>query len=154
MIIYSISCLFAVMNQVGGYADIPANHWASSSVEKLVSSYHNTRPLVEGRNSNFKGDEPVTRYEFAVIMDKFITDIRKAFVRQPDKKQINASKIKGKQEDGSQRAMIKLAEEGFLPYYSPVFHGPDNTITAAQMAHALSQIARRIGWCFRKQDDG
>lgn len=150
MIIYSISCLFAVMNQVAGYADVPANHWAASSVEKLVAE----NLLPQGRNSNFKGDEPVTRYEFAVIMDRFITDIRKAFVRQPDKKQINASKIKGKQEDGSQSAMIRLAEEGFLPYYSPIFHGPDNTITAEQMSHALSQIARRIGWCFRKQDDG
>ncbi|MCL6624781.1 MAG: hypothetical protein K6T17_09240, partial [Fimbriimonadales bacterium] len=41
-------------------------------------------------------------------------------------------------------AMVRLAREGFLPYYSPIFHGPEDTLTPERLAAALSQVAIRI----------
>lgn len=135
--------------QAGGYSDVPPDHWAAKSVDKLVAM----KMLPAGEGKAFQGDHPVTRYEFAVLMDKFITDIRRAFVRQPTQKQLNLSLIKGRETDGSQAAMVRLAKEGFLPYESPVLRGPKDTITPEMMAIAMAQIAQRIGQLFRAQDD-
>ncbi|HWP30987.1 MAG TPA: S-layer homology domain-containing protein [Fimbriimonadales bacterium] len=142
-------CLAAVSIaiQVAGYSDIPRDHWAAGSVERLT----NMGLFPPGKGKPFQGEKPVTRYEFAVVMDKFVTDIRRSFLRQPIKKKINTQKIRGRKEDGSQTAMIRLAEEGFLPYYSPIFHGPKDAITPDMLSIALSQIAKRIAWCFQSE---
>lgn len=135
--------------QVGGYKDVPTGHWASNSIANLVSM----KMLPVGGGREFQGDKPVTRYEFAVIMDRFIQDIRRAFLRQPEEKTINEAKIKGRTDDGSKVAMVRLAKGGFLPYYSPIFHGPSDTLTPEMLSIAMSQIAQRIAWCFRQKDD-
>jgi hypothetical protein len=75
------------------------------------------------------------------------------FVRQPQAKTINEAKIAGRTEDGSKAAMVRLAKDGFLPYESPVFRGPAETLTPEMMSIALTQIAGRIGWCMRHKDD-
>ncbi len=139
MVIFSVAIAGLIL-QTAGYTDVPKNHWASNSIANLVE----TKMLSPQPGAKFQGDQPVTRYEFAVLMDKFITDIRKTFVRQPEKKTINEKKISGKDTDGSKSAMIRLAKEGFLPYYSPIFMGPSDTISPKMMAVALSQISTRI----------
>ncbi len=126
--------------QAGGYSDIPEDHWAAPAVNRLVQAGY----LPTGQGKPFHGNQPVTRYEFAVVMDRFIQDIRRSFVRQPKPKEINEKKIKGRTSDGSQQAMVRLAREGFLPYYSPIFHGPEDTLTPERLASALSQVAIRI----------
>lgn len=126
--------------QAGGYSDIPKNHWAAPAVDRLVQYGY----LPAGQGKPFHGNQPVTRYEFAVVMDRFIQDIRRSFIRLPKPKVINEKKIKGRADDGSQQAMIRLAREGFLPYYSPIFHGPEDTLAPEMLSAALSQVAIRI----------
>lgn len=145
----AIVAAISIALQAGGYSDVPRDHWAAKSIESLVAM----RVLSPGEGKPFQGDQPVTRYEFAVLMDKFISDIRRAFVRQPVQKQLNVSLIKGREADGSQAAMVRLAKEGFLPYESPILRGPKDTITPEMMAIAMAQIAQRIGQLFRAQDD-
>jgi len=137
----------AITTQTAGYSDIPREHWAAASVNRLTAM----GLFPPGKGKPFQGEKPVTRYEFAVVMDKFITDIRRSFIRQPTKKKIDTKKIRGRKEDGSQTAMIRLAEEGFLPYYSPIFHGPKDTITPEMLSIALSQVAQRLAWCFQRE---
>jgi hypothetical protein len=139
----------AIALQSGGYSDVPKDHWAGSAVENLVSM----KMLPTGEGKAFQGEQPVTRYEFAVVMDKFITDIRRSFMRQPIQKELNAERIKGRTADGSQAAMLRLAKEGFLPYESPILRGPSDTMSPEMMAVAMSQIAQRIGQLFRDKDD-
>ncbi|MCH8273915.1 MAG: S-layer homology domain-containing protein [Armatimonadetes bacterium] len=133
--------------QAGGYSDVPAEHWAAPAVGSLVSA----GLLKPERGESFKGDQPVTRYEFAVVMDRFVRDIRKSFIRQPKMKTINEKKITGRKEDGSQEAMVRLAREGFLPYYSPIFHGPSDHLTPEMLSVALSQVAVKISALFREE---
>mgnify|MGYP001028997860 CR=1 FL=1 len=135
-----ISALSLSSAQAGGYSDVPKDHWAGPAIDRLVQAGF----LPPGQGKPFHGNQPVTRYEFAVVMDKFIQDIRRSFIRQPKPKEINEKKIKGRTADGSQQAMIRLAREGFLPYYSPIFHGPEDTLTPERLASALSQVAIRI----------
>ena len=131
--------------QIAGYSDVPPSHWAAKSISHLVE----TKMLVPTPGANFQGDQPVTRYEFAVMMDKFITDIRRTFIRQPEKKAINEKKIAGRDIDGSKAAMVRLAKEGFLPYYSPIFMGPKDTMTPKMMSVALAQISVKIASLYR-----
>lgn len=145
-----VAASVAVASQTGGYTDVPSDHWAAPAVQRLSAAGY----VPAAQERSFAGEKPVTRYEFAVVMDKFITAMSRAFIRKPTKKTINASKIKGKVADGSQAAMVRLASEGYLPYYSPIFHGPDDTITPNQLTVALAQVSQRLGYSFRTQDDG
>lgn|GEM_PF-4761143 len=140
----------AITAQSGGYSDVPRTHWASQAVGNLVAAGY----LQKGGGKPFQGEQPVTRYEFAVMMDRFITDMSRAFLRKPAVKTINTRKIKGRAADGSLAAMIRLASEGYLPYYSPIFQGPKDTITPEQMAVAFAQVSQRLAYSFRTQDDG
>lgn len=146
MVCFSVA-IVGMLLQVAGYSDVPPSHWAAKSVTHLVE----TKMLVPAPGATFQGDQPVTRYEFAVMIDKFITDIRKTFIRQPEKKIINEKKIAGRDVDGSKAAMVRLAKEGFLPYYSPIFMGPKDTLTPQMMSVALSQISTKIASLYRPE---
>ncbi|MFN8139744.1 MAG: S-layer homology domain-containing protein [Fimbriimonadales bacterium] len=142
--------LIAVVSQTGGYKDVPATHWAAKSINNLVTAGY----MPAGNNSLFQGEKPVTRYEFAVMMNRFVDDMSRAYVRKPTKKTINVAKIRGRDSDGSKTAMIRLASEGYLPYWSPIFHGPGDTVSPEQFTVALGQVAQRLAWGFRSEDDG
>ncbi len=48
------------------YADLPKDHWAYDSVTKLAKA-----GLIDGYgDGTFRGDKTITRYEFAIIIDK------------------------------------------------------------------------------------
>ena len=48
--------------------DVPAKHWASSSALSVTQKKLMT-PDADGK---FHGDRPVTRYELAVVLDRFV----------------------------------------------------------------------------------
>jgi hypothetical protein len=48
------------------FSDVPAKHWAYDSVTKLAQA-----GLIEGYgDGTFRGDKPMSRYEFAIIIEK------------------------------------------------------------------------------------
>lgn len=50
------------------YDDVPTNHWAYESVKSLTE-----KGLLQGfPNGTFKGDKPMTRYNFAVVIDRML----------------------------------------------------------------------------------
>jgi hypothetical protein len=52
----------------GNLTDVPANHWAYGSVQKLIKA-----GVIEGyADGYFKGDKPLSRYEFSVAVAKAI----------------------------------------------------------------------------------
>lgn len=63
--------------------DVPSGHWAEDAVQKLVDM-----GLIEGYpDGTFKGDRPMTRYEYAMVVARFLDAI--------DKKYCTVDKCKG-----------------------------------------------------------
>lgn len=55
--------------------DVPSNHWAEDAVQKLFNS-----GLVEGYpDGTFKGDRPVTRYEYAMVVARMMEMLDKSY---------------------------------------------------------------------------
>ncbi|VBB09547.1 Hypothetical protein LUCI_4842 [Lucifera butyrica] len=55
------------------FNDVPISHWAYSALKKLADA-----GLIEGYNSQFIGDKPMTRYEMAVLVSRAIDKLDKA----------------------------------------------------------------------------
>lgn len=53
--------------QQGPFSDVPADHWAASSV-----AWAKEKGVMSGfTDGTFKGDEPVTRYQLAAVLQRF-----------------------------------------------------------------------------------
>jgi hypothetical protein len=76
--------------QSGRFRDVPANHWAAQSVDKLatvgiIKGYPSApfAPCGHGkaglrRQGGYNGDKPVTRYELAVTLYRFVQYVERA----------------------------------------------------------------------------
>lgn len=58
------------------FTDVPDNHWAKSAVDHLT-----TAGVINGyKDGTFKGDNNITRYEAAVVVDKNNNELRNEFM--------------------------------------------------------------------------
>ncbi|MEW6201375.1 MAG: S-layer homology domain-containing protein [bacterium] len=62
---------FKVEEKVSPYRDIPLDHWAYQAVKHMANL-----GLLEGYEGGFQGDQPLTRYELAVIVSRMIDKMR------------------------------------------------------------------------------
>ncbi|HOO55373.1 MAG TPA: S-layer homology domain-containing protein [bacterium] len=92
--------------------DVPSNHWAEDAVQKLFNS-----GLIEGYpDGTFKGDRPITRYEYAMVVDRMMEMLDKTYCLKDEcKVQAPApaavSKIDPAQLDEIRDIVKKLAAE-------------------------------------------
>ncbi len=64
----AITSVNAASNKSRLYSDVPTNHWAYKAVEDLTQ-----KGLVVGLpNGTFKGNKPLTRYSFAVVVSRML----------------------------------------------------------------------------------
>ncbi len=134
-----------------GFKDVPKDHWAAESVQVLADS-----GIVQGfPDGTFRGDQPLTRYEFAVALERFV-----AFIQQSQKPLVPESKESDTTHSGLSQATPAsppapatapakdaakgLKDQGFLPKDSPVLKDPRKPVTAAEMADALASVAKRL----------
>ena len=117
--------------------DLPPGHWAGGAVKRVVhENIMGTTP--DGR---FRGDAPVTRYELAVALDRFVTYIeagRKPLhaqtFRVPARLAPAANPIQ-------RRALAHLVANGFLPQSSPLVTKNGNIpVTAKETSDALAAV--------------
>ena len=133
--------------QSARFRDIPANHWAAQSVDKLTtvgiikgypSAPFATAELPDKsakvKPNIYNGDKPVTRYELAVTLYRFVQYIEKAN-KQPKGK----LPISGEPKSGAQAAKSLIAA-GYLPAASPLAAQGDKVVTAKQFSAALAQV--------------
>ena len=121
--------------------DLPPGHWAGSSVKRVMhENIMGTTP--DGR---FRGDAPVTRYELAVALDRFVSYIeagRKPLHAQafpvPARLAPAASPVQ-------RRALTHLVGGGFLPKSSPLLTKSGNApVTAQETSDALAAVTIRL----------
>ncbi len=126
------------------YKDVKKNHWAYSSVLNLKK-----RKIMAGRTEGrFEGDKPITRYEFAVALDRFIIQVenglKKAGHELKETKVIEEPKLSVSKDHWAYSSMKRLAVYGYLPVSSKVFHGPGDTLNAKEIGQSLAQVVIRI----------
>lgn len=131
--------------QSGRFRDVPANHWASQSVDKLatvgiIKGYPSapfapadtTKP---GKTAGgYNGDKPVTRYELAVTLYRFVQ-----YVERANKQPKGKLPIKGEPKSGAQ-AVKSLVAGGYLPAKTPLATEGGKVVTAKQLSAALAQV--------------
>ena len=121
--------------------DVPARHWAAGSVGRV------THEKIMGRDvdGRFRGDKPVTRYELAVTLDRFVRYVEAARKPlHPAEKPVPVSvPARATQAEGA--ALTHLVSQGFLPADSPLLkkdgHQP---VTATELSDALAAVTIRL----------
>ncbi|MBM7622943.1 S-layer homology domain-containing protein [Sporohalobacter salinus] len=107
-IMLAIAMVFALTTPVmaSPFTDVPADHWAYDSIEKLSKS-----GIVTGYEDNtFKGDEELTRYEMAVI----------------------AARIASQVEEGEATDEVKEAAEALTAEFGDELAALDSRVTALE----------------------
>lgn len=134
--------------QAAGFPDVPANHWAAAGVAKLVSvgilrGYPADPVAPQGAaakpaaKSGFDGNKPVTRYELAVTLYRFVQYIDRA-----DKQKKSKTGAQAAPADGAE-AVKRLIAEGYLPKDTPLATEGTRVVTANQLADALTAVITR-----------
>lgn len=71
LLLLAVAMSFATVTAANPFADVPSNHWAYDSVEKLSKI-----GVIEGyEDGNFRGDRVMTRYEMAQIIARALSKI-------------------------------------------------------------------------------
>ena len=121
--------------------DLPASHWAGGSVKRVLhENIMGTTP--DGR---FQGNQPVTRYELAVALDRFVQYMeagRKPLHAQtfpvPKSLAPTATPVQ-------RQAITHLVSRGFLPAASPlVAQNGSALVTAKELSDALASVTIRL----------
>lgn len=138
----------AASAQVAGFKDVPQSHWASQSVAGLAQAGivkgYSTAPLAAGAQTKkkpaatgaYNGDKPVTRYELAVTLYRFVTYIERA---DRQKKSSTGAWLRGEPKSGAD-AVKKLVALGYLPKNTPLAIDGAKLVTANQLADAMAAV--------------
>ncbi len=123
------------------FPDVPAKQWAAASVQSIAQKKLMTA-LPDGQ---FHGDKPVTRYELAVVLDRFVRYMeagKKPLSPTPMKP---AATLPPLAPPDARAALTHLTTQGFLPLTSPLLTRPGtHAVTAQELADALSQVTIRL----------
>lgn len=131
---------FAAIVAAPKFADIPKGHWAEKSVANVVGrGYMNGLP-----SGKFDGEKPVTRFEFAVALDRFVRDVEKGLKDAPKTNRAKEHKVGVASKHWAFESLSHLLDGGYLPPDSPIFSDKVTTLTMTQTGKAMGQIAVRI----------
>ncbi|BDI31892.1 hypothetical protein CCAX7_39430 [Capsulimonas corticalis] len=120
--------------------DVPQNHWAAKSVDSVTTK----RILTPNAKGNFDGDKPVTRYELAVALDRFVQYIEAG--RKPLHPTSRNTKaiLPAKANTEQKAALARLASADFIPANSPLLKNDDRIVTAKELKASLSAVVIRL----------
>jgi hypothetical protein len=144
------------------FKDVPKDHWAAESVQIVAAD-----GVMKGYpDATFKGDKPVTRYELAVALERMIFFIEQSLKPEVERREGVESR-KSKVESPGEGAVSNpstptalsrpglgavskgdpaqaLKAGGFIPANSPLLTDPKRTVSAGELAQALSSVASRL----------
>lgn len=122
--------------QASPYRDVPAKHPAASAVAVMKK----TGIITGYADDTYRGSQPVTRYELAVVLARFAKyyDTSKAPIASSSAN-IPASPA------WVQPARMYLAANGFVPARSPLFQSPGSAkVTADLLSDTVSSTMDRL----------
>ena len=126
--------------QAGGFPDVPSNHWAAASVEKLVGMGILAAPPKQAAKPGpkYNGDKAVTRYELAVTLDRFVQYLERADKQKKSKYNVQATPAEGA------AATKRLIAGGYLPATTALATDATKVVTAKQLADAMTRVIVKV----------
>jgi hypothetical protein len=126
----------------GGFSDVPGSHWAAEAVAKvadagIVRGYPVAQNPKPAQKQTYNGDKPVTRYELAVTLYRFVLYVERADRQKKGNLKVEAP-IDGKE------AVKRLIAEGYLPRDTPLAKEGSKVVTANELADAMTHILTRV----------
>jgi hypothetical protein len=139
------------------FRDVPADHWASDAVKQMSDS-----GIVVGYpDGKFKGDKPVTRYELAITLERFVhfVEASRAPLVKDDKKPIPAPPAEkpsletpkksgvvqpGKLDSQAKTSLSFLISEGFVPKNSLLASNGAKPVDTELLAQSLTTVVARL----------
>ncbi len=121
--------------------DVPAGHFAAGAVGRV------THEKIMGRDvdGRFRGDKPVTRYELAVTLDRFVRYVEAARKPLHPAEKPTPVKVPARASKAEGAALTHLVSQGFLPASSPLLKkNGRQPVTASEMADALAAVTIRL----------
>lgn len=123
-------------------SDVPANHPAAPAVEGMIKK----DILKTEADGKFHGAKPVTRYELAVVLSRFVDYIEQA--KKPIKQTqfpVPKSAITAPAGTPAYDAQVRLIRDGFVPVSSPLLKAPvTGVVTAQDLGSIMAEVTSRI----------
>ena len=127
----------AAAAQTSAPRDVPPNHFAAGSVRRVVHE----NIMGTTKDGRFQGNQPVTRYELAVALDRFVQYIEAG--RKPLHAQTfpAPARLAPTASAAQRQALTHLVTNGFLPASSPlVTQSGAGLVTAKETSDALAAV--------------
>lgn len=148
--IFLAASLFAFVPLAAGAApavptalprDVPAHHWAAGAVDRVVHQ----RIMGRDPDGRFRGDKPVTRYELAVTLDRFVRYMEAAHKPLHTEASPPTPSVPAPAPPEARRALTHLVSQRFLPPSSPLLTRPgSHTVSASELTDALAAVTIRL----------
>lgn len=134
-------CLSIALS-LGGFTDVPEDHWAYAAVASVSArGYMSGYP-----DGTFQGERPITRFEFAVALDRFVRDVEKGLKEAPKSPNAGDKNVGVAPTHWAHGSLLHLLEAGYLPPSSPIFSEKTKHLTPKQLGEALGKIAAHIAY--------
>lgn len=150
-VVISSSALAGGVAQAQGFPDVPQGHWAAESVTKLAKAgilkgYPADQAKAAGKpaaaaaqaKQGYNGNKPVTRYELAVTLHRFVD-----YMERADRQKKGRARALPAPQNGA-ATVRALVAGGYLKKNTPLAREGGKVVTANETADALSQVVTRI----------
>lgn len=116
--------------------DVPSTHWAAPAVKSVTHK----KLMTADADGKFHGERPVTRYELAVVLDRFVR-----YMEQGRKPLSPSKPVPVPQAKVMSPTLTHLIGNGFLPVGTPL-RVKDGTrpVTAQETADAMAQVVAQL----------
>lgn len=119
------------------FKDVPKGHWAGEAVGKMSAMGVMVPDKTAGSGASFDGSKPVTRYELALTLWRFVQYLERAEKQKRGKTQALAPK-------SGADAIKALIAGGYLPKTTPLAKDGGKTVTASQLSDALTMVIVKV----------
>ena len=147
------------------FPDVPDDHWAAAAVKRVVEAGIMTgypqgasssqKPAAQKKptKQSYSGNKPVTRYELAVTLYRFVQYLERADRQKGAGRYRTGNVARPASPDRSAKAsppvtsgaeaVKRLIAAGYLPASTPLAKNGGALVTADQLADAMAQVIKR-----------
>ena len=129
--------------QTTGFKDVPPDHWAAEAVQEVVA-----KGIMKGfPDGTFRGDQPVTRYELAVTLARFMRHVEESLKDLKARTPKVSFAVPVKPQHWAFKDLQFLVNHGYVSEESPLLREPykpaDPDTVSAVLAQAIIGLVER-----------